>query len=154
MRSFMILLAVATFAGCGDGYPARVPVSGSVTFQGKPLAGANITFLSTASDGKSASGKTDDNGNYQLSSYATHDGAIPGDYIVTVAVLDMTTANLDVATAEDLGADYTAMMNAAASNRPKTQPGGVPAKYADASQTDLKQSVSAGGPNVIDLKLE
>jgi hypothetical protein len=154
MRKFILLLIAATLAGCGDGYPARVPVSGTVTFGGKPLPNANVTFLSTASDGRSASGKTDESGKYQLSSYSTNDGAVPGDYIVTVAVLDMTTADLDVASTEDLGDDYTAMMNAAASNRPRTQPGGVPAKYADASQTDLKRSVSSGSPNVIDLNLE
>ncbi len=154
MRSFIFSLIAATIVGCGDGYPARVPVSGAVTFQGKPLSGANITFLATASDGKSASGKTDENGKYQLSSYSTNDGAVAGDYIVTVAVLDMITADLDVANTEDLGADYSAMMNAAASNSPRTQPGGVPAKYADASKTDLKQSVTLGLPNVIDLNLE
>ena len=154
MRIIGLMLVAAMVVGCGDGYPPRVPVSGTVTFQGKPVGNANVTFLSTASNGKSASGQTDEAGNYQLTSYSPNDGAIPGDYIVTVTVIDMSGSNLDVAGSDDLGDNYTAMMDSAASSRPKTQPGGLPEKYSDASQTDLKQTVASEEPVVIDLNLE
>jgi hypothetical protein len=44
--------------------PTLAPVSGSVTFNGKPLAGADITFVNDAGD--SYFGNTDDDGNYAL----------------------------------------------------------------------------------------
>lgn len=72
--------ALLPLTGCG----AKLqPVSGSVTLDGKAVAGANVMF--TSDDGKhTASGTTDDSGNFTLSC-PTGPGAFPGNYKVTVA---------------------------------------------------------------------
>jgi len=46
-RLSAVLLLVMGFVGCGSGNsgPTLYPVVGTVTYQGKPLAGARITFI-------------------------------------------------------------------------------------------------------------
>ena len=148
--------AVVLLAGCSDGRPTRVPVSGTVTFQGEPLASANVTFLSTQADGHSASGRTDDSGQFKLTTFSPDDGAIPGDYVVTIAMHDSRGAEIDVGAADqDLGADYEAMMmGEASSGGAQAQPGGLPAKYANASESGLTETVTEGKKNVIDIELD
>jgi hypothetical protein len=60
-------------------------VKGSVTLDGKTLVGALVTFVpKDPSAGRPAYGRTDANGQFQLSTFRTDDGALPGDYKVTV----------------------------------------------------------------------
>jgi len=56
-----------------------------VTYQGKPLAGAVITFVPTGADGEAASAFTDSNGKYALATWEAGDGARPGEYRVKVS---------------------------------------------------------------------
>jgi hypothetical protein len=58
-------------AGCGPGY-GTAPVSGRITLDGQPLAGASVTFQPMAKDGISSTlgmgsyGATDAEGRYSL----------------------------------------------------------------------------------------
>lgn len=56
--------------GSGDDHPQTAPVSGTVTYQGKPLEGATVYFVSEKFSG---SGKTNAEGRYELVQ-----GAVPG----------------------------------------------------------------------------
>jgi hypothetical protein len=76
------LVSVLGTVGCsknrGD-RPVVVPVSGVVLYNGKPLAGAHVTF--TNPDAKrSAYGKTDADGHFTLTTFPDEpgDGAVPG----------------------------------------------------------------------------
>lgn len=155
MRTLLFLIVLVGLVGCGDGYPKRVPVSGTVTFEGKPLANANITFLTSVEDGMSASGKTDDAGKYTLTSYTPDDGAIPGEYSITINMIDDRAADVDASSSEgDFGADYGKMMDESASSVAPAQAGGLPAKYAVAGKSGLKKTVQEGSENVFDLDLD
>src|SRR5215204_672559 len=70
-------------AGCGQA--KTVKVQGVVTLDGKPLPGATVTF-SPIQEGRAASGRTDTDGSFRLTTYRTDDGALPGEYKVIVAV--------------------------------------------------------------------
>ena len=70
-------------SGCGPDYPETVPVSGTVTLDGQPVAGASVVFTPEAGD--LATATTDSSGQFQLSTYRLADGAAPGHYRVTVA---------------------------------------------------------------------
>lgn len=64
------------------------PVSGTVTLDGKPIAGAKVVLH--ALQGASATdisptGVTDENGQFQVSTYQPLDGAAEGSYSVTVS---------------------------------------------------------------------
>jgi hypothetical protein len=68
-------------------------VTGTVTWQGKPLAGAAITFVPTGSDGEAASAITDAEGKYALTTWEAGDGARPGQYRVKVSKQEQETVD-------------------------------------------------------------
>lgn len=76
------LLAIAFVAGCGDGRPTRVPVSGKVLIDGKPLETGNIRVYAAAN--RAASGKIEPDGKFNLSTYELGDGVVPGTHTVSV----------------------------------------------------------------------
>jgi hypothetical protein len=82
---------------CEPGAPACgkhavYPVEGKVLFQGKPLAGADVSFYPADESkyGESVprpTGQTDAEGRFRLMTYTQGDGAPAGAYIVTVSGL-------------------------------------------------------------------
>lgn len=75
-------------AGCsGDGLEPVYPVSGTITFKGKPVEGAIVAFTPNTT-GQAASGTTDASGVYKLTTRSSGDGALVGKYSVTVAKYD------------------------------------------------------------------
>ncbi|QDV38420.1 hypothetical protein [Tautonia plasticadhaerens] len=82
--SFLGVLALA--AGCGDGtgLPERYPVSGTVTYKGEPVETGAISFTPVdVANGRPASG-TIEEGSYYLTTAVDGDGALPGEYKVTI----------------------------------------------------------------------
>ena len=90
MRSTIFLtlpLVLGIGAGCGDGGLPVYPVQGSVVFSGRPPAGAQVVFHPVGKTGVDAlrpSGQVDAEGNFNLTTFKTGDGAPAGDYDVTV----------------------------------------------------------------------
>lgn len=89
MKRFLCLLlfccVLLVLRGCGHSNPyGTVVVTGKVTVDGSPMDGITVSFSPSASDGTSAYGLTDANGNYKLTTggapFGT--GAIPGTYNV------------------------------------------------------------------------
>jgi len=87
--SAMIASAALMTSGCGSKsskLPDPVPVSGTVTLDGKPLANAVVYFRPEGdTKGNGATGTTDSNGKYELVTRigdTTKTGAIPGNYRV------------------------------------------------------------------------
>jgi len=68
--------------GCGSRNPATVPVTGTVTFNGTPVEGANVSFF--GQQGRPAAGVSDGQGRFRLMTFAPGDGALPGEYEVVV----------------------------------------------------------------------
>jgi len=95
-------------AGCGQ--QSMAPVSGQVTWNGKPVKHATVIFSPVPQSeddkepGKPAMGTSDENGRYVLSTHKLEDGALVGPHRVTIAVDDanparcqrMTKMTLDV----------------------------------------------------------
>ena len=73
--------------------PPTYPVTGTVTSQGKPVAGAAITFVPTGNDGEAASAITDSEGKYALTTWEQGDGARPGQYRVKVSKVEQGTVD-------------------------------------------------------------
>jgi hypothetical protein len=93
-RGKLALSALATvgiaLTGCsGSSRPPTYPVTGTVTFQGKPVAGAAITFVPTGTDGAAASALTDAEGKYALTTWESGDGARPGEYRVKISAQEV-----------------------------------------------------------------
>lgn len=72
--------------GCSkSSRPPTYPVTGTITLQGKPVAGAVITFVPTGKEGEAASAMSDSDGKYALTTWQAGDGARPGEYRVKVS---------------------------------------------------------------------
>lgn len=91
------LLVTAALIGCGRGTkPGQLPVyptCGTVIFEGEPLPGAIVTLTPVESDKipdgpkkrPASGGRTNEVGEFVLSTYTTDDGAPEGDYYVTIS---------------------------------------------------------------------
>ncbi len=72
-------LGCGLLIGCSakpSGMPAVAPVTGTVTLNGEPLAGASVIFQSES--GHSSMGTTDSTGSYQLTAPGNQKGAVIG----------------------------------------------------------------------------
>lgn len=86
-RALAVLIGPALLfvLGCSgdDGLATRYAVSGTVNYNGKPLEKGRINFIPKARDARPASGKIA-NGSFTLTTLTTDDGAVPGEYKVSV----------------------------------------------------------------------
>ena len=85
----VLLLAVAALPACGPSGPRPVPVSGTVTVDGQPMAGASVMFMPQA-EGQPGVGLTDEAGKFRLTSGSSQAGVMPGSYKVTVTLHKVT----------------------------------------------------------------
>jgi len=76
------LTACLSTASCGSGNAAGV--SGQILYKGKPVSNADVTFTPESAGGNPATGRTDTNGHYSLSTPPKGEGASPGKYKVHI----------------------------------------------------------------------
>jgi hypothetical protein len=151
---------VLAATGCGGGRKP-VAVSGTITLDGKPLAGATVTFSPVEGHGRSAGGLTDDSGEFDLTTFNSGDGALPGDYKVIVDLKDMsaveqTLQNIGSGGPEDKAMkmmgrrspEQKAKVNAALKKARSL----VPAVYTKLDSTPLTQHVPASGKVHLELQ--
>ena len=120
--------------GCGRSSNVKTyPVTGVVTFKGELLPNAVVSFFPAG--GRPASGMTNAQGEFSLSTFKAGDGAMPGMHSVTVSE----------PAAEMKEGDYSV---------PEPKPPRFPVKYTDPRQSELKFEVKPGEENkfAIDLK--
>lgn len=156
MRQLLwIPMVLVALAGCGGDAVAPVPVSGNVIAGTKPVEGALVTFHNSGG-GRTASGLTDSDGTFTLTTNRTGDGAQPGEYVVTIAKQESKIAgadDIDVASGE-YGEAYGAMMDAAATgDMSKVLKDTLPGKYSSAETSGLTRTVVAGEENVFEFTL-
>lgn len=121
-------LGLIIVPGCGSPGPVMVPVKGTVTYKSVPLTSGVVRFNPVdpkQKDVRAAEGKIGADGAFSLSTFQPGDGALPGDYNVTVTSLP-------------------ADPNALAKDRAKDLQSVVPEKFADPKTSGLKASVKAG----------
>ena len=94
----LVGLTVLLFAGVGCGSRRTpVPVSGTVTLDGRPVEGAIVTFHPLGDDKESrpATGQTDKTGTFQLKA-GNEDGIRPGEYKVVIIKNVLTDTKLKI----------------------------------------------------------
>jgi hypothetical protein len=134
IRTACLMLALC-LAGCG-GSQKTTPVSGAVLLDGKPLAGASVQFVPQGT-GRQATGETDQNGQFAMSTFQPRDGMVAGEYKVVISPPMGTADTAQYASVEEA-------MAAAAKPKPAAKPA-FPEKYARADQTPLTQKVPVEG---------
>jgi hypothetical protein len=82
MKFYLCALAIVLIAGCSDGRPKRVPISGQVLIDGKPLTYGYVQLV--PADSRSSEGKLDSDGRFTLACFDRADGAVLGRHAVAV----------------------------------------------------------------------
>ncbi len=129
------VLSLAALVGCGGNTrtgPATVEVTGTVTFGGKPVEGANIVFYPDIGlDGArlTSQAKTDREGRFRMRTHVGggkfKPGIVPGQYSVAISKLDTAAIKTMLAPPKNL----------------------LPRKYAAPKSSQLKAEVAAGREN-------
>ena len=86
-----VILVITSCGGTDDGLGRRFPVSGTVTYNGKPLEKGSISFIPDDPKGVGASGAIE-NGSYAMSTGGNSDGARSGKYKVTITAKEDSSA--------------------------------------------------------------
>ncbi len=138
--------------GAGDDRPGTAPVSGTVIYRDQPVAGAMVSFIADGAP-RAATGETDEQGRFTLTTFDPGDGAVLGPHVVTVykSKASMTIAGPDPKLDRDA---YLAAMDQAAQQAMAAEAAGsaLPAKYSDPKTSDLRAEVGAD-ENVVNLRL-
>src|SRR5439155_4989622 len=130
--------------GCSNSSrPSTYPVTGTVTLQGKPVAGAAITFVPTGSEGEAASAITDPDGKYALTTWQAGDGARPGEYRVKVSKQEQTTVDPSKMV-RNLSIEEEQKIYVEKKKAPPPAKSLVPSKYQDESSSGLSHTVPNG----------
>lgn len=136
------VLLLFLLAGCGGSTTSSV--SGTVTLDGKPLADATIQFVPDGA-GRDATGQTDKNGYFSMSTFKPGDGVVPGTYKVVIAPPLGEPDKTQHANAGDA-------MNAAVAKPAPKKASSFPEKYSRPDLTPLTQEVPAKGKVTFELK--
>lgn len=134
VRNSLLLLLPLAFVGCSsraDDSPPAVPVKGKVVRNGSGVKHVMVFFMK--GDGAEvASGETNANGEFQLSTYDENDGAPAGEYKVTIqpGSAEEGAEGEDVSTPEYLQ------------------------KYSEPNATPLTATVTEAGPNEFTFELD
>jgi hypothetical protein len=139
----IIALAAVTSLGCRRS-DQPVPVSGKVTVNGVPVANAGIVFHPKDGKGRPATAETGEDGTYRLTTYSAGDGALRGEYRVTVVWEEPVHPYLALRDGapqkEALRNDYEQWKA-----KHKDRPSPIHPEYANAGSTPLEQKVPAPG---------
>lgn len=125
LRLVPALLLVAAVLGCGHDYELA-PVSGSVTFDGQPLAHGKIQFF--PGEGRTASGTIVDGRIEDVSTFEQDDGALVGSHRVAVYAFEREPVGMEIV------------------------PWAIPRRYGDPNTSGLVAELPADGELQFDLR--
>jgi hypothetical protein len=140
----LALVLGAGFVGCGavgDDLP-RQAVSGTVTFDGQPLAQGRVQFEPSSPDAKIAAGGEITDGQFAI---PRDQGPTPGDYRVMITSAGARKPGADAAPGAEPAKHGAVKL-------PPPAPELIPKEYN--AKTRLTAKVEAGGPNTFEFNLK
>jgi hypothetical protein len=149
---FAVALGIAVVgctANARTGSDPVYPVSGVVSYGGQPVAGADVTFFN-AEKNRSAFGRTNDRGEYKLTTFGSNDGAVEGTHTVTIVKLVVPPETTPAADVESEAYQPPRPGQSTQPEKPKSE---LPARYADRAKSGLVATISAEGRNEVDFEL-
>ena len=138
--------------GCGEPSIGSLPVTGTIKVDGKPIEGATVVFNPDGS-GRSASGLTDAQGKYKLTTVVSGDGALPGKYKIGVSKHENENMDLPKVESGDSKALEALYSKLDTSKATKSQNLIAP-KYETADSSGLVAEVKTPGPNNFDFDVK
>lgn len=155
IRLSMTLWVLCLAAGCGGSSsdqwlkdrPPVFPVQGKVLYKGAPVAEAMVSFGNPdPKKVRGASGQTDQNGEFRLTTFSPGDGAVVGEYQVTI--LKATVVGEDLSYYDQNSPNY------GKDPPPTTLKYLVPEKYSKFKTSGLTAKVSDSGENDVVFELK
>ena len=155
MKKYLLItifcfVALGCVIGCGPKNPLGVlKVTGKVTMDGKPVSGAQITFIPQSGGGGTLAGATTDaDGAYSLMTPGSGEvkGAVPGTYQITIVKIEQEASPDDYIPSEE--------RTTPTSQAPPKIIKHLPAKYESPANSGLSATVEKGGKNVFNFDLE
>ncbi|QDU77935.1 hypothetical protein Pan97_50140 [Bremerella volcania] len=141
-----MLLVLVT--GCwSSGGPTTYPVKGLVQYEGKPVEDATVTLIPKQSDGRSASGTTNAEGTFEVTTYISPSlqapGAMPGEYDIVVSKIEV----------RELDPDLNPQEAQAAFQKLGPPKNLLPKKYRSPNTSGLSVTIENGSPEPLALDL-
>ncbi len=115
--AILLAFCIVSILGCGDNLPKRVPVSGHVIFDGKPLETGTLIIQTPGQ--RSSYATLGPGGKFTVSTFSENDGLMLGKHQIAVS------------SKEDIGSNAVKWF--------------IPKKYADINTSGLKIEIT--GPN-------
>jgi hypothetical protein len=136
---FLLGIAALSLAGCGGPkLPQGVPISGVVTYQGKPLSGGAVYYVPVEnSGGRPAIGRIDMDGRFHMRSTKGIGGVLPGEYEIRLE--------------PDDGLPDDPRQARPTSRVPEVVT--IPDKYLHTASSGLTDDVQPGHPGTFDIEL-
>lgn len=133
-KAAVLLAILAGLPSCsGSDRPKTYQAGGKVLYQNQPVQDAEVTFV--PAKGPMATGKTDAQGQFQLSTFTPNDGAVAGEHTVLVVKKEKyVDPKMPVS-------PYEILRNV------------LPACYGSLQTSPLKAAVKPEGPNQFTLEL-
>lgn len=162
-RQLLILLLLTgipiSMAGCTSGdqgsskRPLIYKVTGKATYLGAPLIGAVVTFAPQEKQ-PAAVGRTNDAGEFAMTTYRSGDGAAAGEFKVLV-MLVVSEAESTPQQAHSTQPGSVSPGSAHSEEAAAKSSGSLlPAKYGDANETPLKAKVEPKGTNKFTFEIK
>lgn len=152
-RWVLLSLFCCITAGCGteqQSIEPVFPVSGVITFNGKPVVGADVTFFN-AERKRSAFGRTNDRGEYQLTTFSLNDGAVEGKAVLTVSKF---VAPPETTKEADIDSEaYEPPVVGGRQAKPKKAKPELPERYSSQATSGLIAVITPDGPNNLNFDL-
>lgn len=160
-RGLALLLgpALLVVVGCSDdGVGKRYPVSGTVKYKGQPVAKARINFVNKGAGAQGAYGTVENGVFSSLTTVQEGDGALPGEYVVTVDTREIDEAKVkaqadELATKNKMQGKLSQIPPELQARALKDAKAVIPGKYQLPETTDLKAVVKED-KNKFDFELK
>ena len=143
----VLFLVTLVHPGCSSSNKP-VEVNGVVLLDNEPVAEATVLFIPDGNVGQPAHGMTDENGKFQLTTFKENDGAIPGNYKVTVtkSVPPPQPPEADPGDSKSVVAHFKAI------KQHKKEKSPLPGIYANVKTTPFQYTVPVDGKVTLELK--
>jgi len=133
-KVLLVWVILGVWAGCGGSdRPKTYPAVGKVMYRNQPVQDAEVTLV--PAKGPMATGKTDAQGQFQLSTFAPNDGAVAGEHSVLIVKKEK------YADPKTPTSPYEMWRNV------------LPARYGSLQTSPLKATIQPDGPNQFTFEL-
>lgn len=147
LNCVLMLAGLGALVGCGGAEIEGLALAGGVvTYQGQPVEGAIVTFSPTG-EARAASGLTDAEGRFALTTLNAGDGVMAGEYLVTISKTELAS--------KSLSPDEMAAYIDEHGRQPEvTTTDHLPVDYKKAETSGLTAEVTEDGENEFTFALE